>query len=153
MGFVSKRVRKIASDALLDETACRAVVYTATIAGSRGDKSGRHCSLGSTSSDGSISSSSSSSSSISERESGDSHNDAFFGTSSSSSSSSSFSNTNTTNTTNNTNTTHRPVCVEVWRGNAGPEEGHTVTNASSYFDRLWDKGEKKKRWFLYLQKL
>jgi pentatricopeptide repeat protein len=42
--------------------------------------------------------------------------------------------------------------VDLWRGEAGPEVGH-VTTASSYFDRMWDLGQKKRRWFIYVKKV
>jgi pentatricopeptide repeat protein len=42
--------------------------------------------------------------------------------------------------------------VDLWRGEAGPEVGH-VTTASSYFDRMWDLGQKKRRWFIYVRKV
>lgn len=42
--------------------------------------------------------------------------------------------------------------IELWRGTPGPEAGHVV-NSSSYFDRLWENGNKTDRWFLYLKKL
>lgn len=41
--------------------------------------------------------------------------------------------------------------VVLWRGEPGPSCGHSII-ASSYFDRMWDKGNKKRRWFLYLRK-
>jgi hypothetical protein len=43
------------------------------------------------------------------------------------------------------------LCVEIWRGEPGMECGHVEENASSYFDRMWIKGKKKKRWILFLQ--
>ena len=42
------------------------------------------------------------------------------------------------------------LCVEIWRGEPGAECGH-VEDASSYFDRMWNKGKKKKRWILFLR--
>jgi pentatricopeptide repeat protein len=42
--------------------------------------------------------------------------------------------------------------VVLWRGEPGSSCGHS-TIASSYFDRLWDKGNKKRRWYLYLRKV
>ena len=42
--------------------------------------------------------------------------------------------------------------VDVWRGEPGLEAGH-VARASSYFDRMWDLGQKKRRWFLYVRKV
>jgi hypothetical protein len=42
--------------------------------------------------------------------------------------------------------------VDVWRGEPGLEAGH-VTQASSYFDRMWDLGQKKRRWFIYVKKV
>lgn len=42
--------------------------------------------------------------------------------------------------------------VDVWRGEPGPEAGHVV-QASSYFDRMWDLGQKKRRWFLFVRKV
>ena len=42
--------------------------------------------------------------------------------------------------------------VRVWRGSPGPEAGHVVP-ASSYFDRMWTLGQKKRRWFIFLKKV
>ena len=42
--------------------------------------------------------------------------------------------------------------LTLWRGEPGPVCGHS-TIASSYFDRLWDKGNKKRRWFIYVKKI
>lgn len=42
--------------------------------------------------------------------------------------------------------------VDVWRGDPGPEAGHVV-QASSYFDRMWDLGQKKRRWFIFVRKI
>lgn len=42
--------------------------------------------------------------------------------------------------------------VDVWRGEPGLEAGHVV-DASSYFDRMWDLGQKKRRWFIYVKKI
>jgi len=42
--------------------------------------------------------------------------------------------------------------IDVWRGNPGPEVGHVVS-ASSYFDRMWERGQKKRRWILFLRKV
>lgn len=44
-----------------------------------------------------------------------------------------------------------PLYVEIWRGEPGMECGHVEENASSYFDRMWIKGKKKKRWILFLR--
>ncbi|KAJ1394757.1 hypothetical protein B484DRAFT_459110, partial [Ochromonadaceae sp. CCMP2298] len=41
--------------------------------------------------------------------------------------------------------------VDVWRGEPGPEVGH-IAAASSYFDRMWDLGQKKRRWIIFLRK-
>jgi tRNA G46 methylase TrmB len=41
--------------------------------------------------------------------------------------------------------------LTLWRGEPGPICGHAVV-ASSYFDRLWDRGNKKRRWFIYVKK-
>lgn len=41
--------------------------------------------------------------------------------------------------------------ITVWRGEPGKHAGH-VTTASSYFDRMWAMGQKKRRWFLFLRK-
>jgi len=41
--------------------------------------------------------------------------------------------------------------VDVWRGEPGVEAGHVV-DASSYFDRMWDLGQKKRRWFIFVKK-
>ena len=40
--------------------------------------------------------------------------------------------------------------VEVHQGDPGEEQGH-VADSSSYFDRLWEKGGKKGRWFVFLK--
>ena len=42
--------------------------------------------------------------------------------------------------------------IVLWRGVPGPQVGHMV-NASSYFDRLWENGNRNDRWFLYLKKI
>ena len=42
--------------------------------------------------------------------------------------------------------------VTIWCGAPGIKGGHLIADASSYFDRLWDNGKKKKRWFLCLVK-
>lgn len=43
--------------------------------------------------------------------------------------------------------------VQLWRAAApGSEAGH-VADSSSYFDRMWDLGAKKRRWFLLLEKM
>ena len=39
----------------------------------------------------------------------------------------------------------------LWRGEPGPVCGHS-TAASSYFDRMWDRGNKKRRWFIFVKK-
>jgi hypothetical protein len=41
--------------------------------------------------------------------------------------------------------------VLIWRGEPGVDAGH-VASTSSYFDRMWAFGQKKRRWFLYLKK-
>ena len=41
--------------------------------------------------------------------------------------------------------------VTLWRGEL-PEESGIKTEASSYFDRLWNKGQKTRRWFLMVRK-
>ena len=42
--------------------------------------------------------------------------------------------------------------LELWRGDS--EDGDTGAPASSsYFDRLWERGRKKRRWFMVLRKL
>jgi hypothetical protein len=40
--------------------------------------------------------------------------------------------------------------IEIWRGEPGREAGHVDEEASSYFDRMWEKGKKRRRWFLFL---
>lgn len=45
------------------------------------------------------------------------------------------------------------LSIEVWRGDPGVEAGHIAADASSYFDRMWDLGQKKRRWFLFLKKI
>lgn len=50
----------------------------------------------------------------------------------------------------------RPRCsateIILMRGDAGRDCGHSI-EASSYFNRMWDKGQKTRRWFLFLQKI
>lgn len=41
--------------------------------------------------------------------------------------------------------------ITIWRGEPGRAAGH-VADASSYFDRMWSMGQKKRRWFLFLRK-
>jgi tRNA G46 methylase TrmB len=45
--------------------------------------------------------------------------------------------------------------VQLWRGSCTDIHGHGghSVEASSYFDRLWERGQKKRRWFLVLKKL
>eukprot|EP01034_Spumella_vulgaris_P025110 gene25110-31525_t len=43
--------------------------------------------------------------------------------------------------------------IEIWRGEPGQDAGHVASGASSYFDRMWDLGQKKRRYFLFLGKL
>ena len=40
--------------------------------------------------------------------------------------------------------------LELWRGDS--EDGNGA-RSSSYFDRLWERGQKKRRWFIVLRKL
>jgi hypothetical protein len=43
-------------------------------------------------------------------------------------------------------------CIQLWRADRpGTEAGH-VSDSSSYFDRMWDRGQQKRRWFLFLKK-
>ena len=42
-------------------------------------------------------------------------------------------------------------CVRLYEGLPGPEGGHHETATSSYFDRMWEGGNKKKRYHLVLQ--
>lgn len=42
--------------------------------------------------------------------------------------------------------------IVLWRGEPGEEAGH-LAESSSYFDRMWEKGQKKRRWFLFLKKV
>ena len=42
--------------------------------------------------------------------------------------------------------------IDLWRGEL-PEESGIKAEASSYFDRLWNKGQKTRRWFLMVEKL
>jgi hypothetical protein len=51
--------------------------------------------------------------------------------------------------------------ITLWRGDAPPatEDGKEgqgreggKKNGTSYFDRLWDHGQKKRRWFLFLKR-
>lgn len=42
--------------------------------------------------------------------------------------------------------------VNIYRGDPDHLVGHT-SSTSSYFDRLWSHGQKKRRWFIYLQKV
>lgn len=41
--------------------------------------------------------------------------------------------------------------ITLWRGDPGPEGGH-IADSSSYFDRMWSLGQKKRRWFLFVEK-
>ena len=41
--------------------------------------------------------------------------------------------------------------IHIWRGNLPLESGIT-TEASSYFNRLWERGHKRRRWFLFVVK-
>jgi pentatricopeptide repeat protein len=41
--------------------------------------------------------------------------------------------------------------LTIWRGEPGEVAGHTV-HATSYFDRMWSLGEKKRRWFVFVKK-
>jgi pentatricopeptide repeat protein len=41
--------------------------------------------------------------------------------------------------------------IIIYRGDPGVDCGHGVA-ASSYFDRMWSLGQKKRRWFLHLEK-
>jgi tRNA G46 methylase TrmB len=43
--------------------------------------------------------------------------------------------------------------IDIWRGEPGQEAGHIAPAASSYFDRMWDLGQKKRRYFLFLGKM
>eukprot|EP01041_Mallomonas_annulata_P011118 gene11118-23231_t len=42
--------------------------------------------------------------------------------------------------------------IDIIRGDAGTDVGYSVP-VSSYFDRMWDRGQKTKRWFLNLRKI
>lgn len=50
------------------------------------------------------------------------------------------------------NSSPRSHVIEIWRGDPSVAEGHTAS-ASSYFDRMWELGQKKRRWFMYLRKV
>lgn len=41
--------------------------------------------------------------------------------------------------------------VVIWRGDPGDDAGH-IALVSSYFDRMWSLGHKKRRWFIFLRK-
>ena len=41
--------------------------------------------------------------------------------------------------------------ISLWRGDL-PEETGVTAEASSYFDRLWTRGQKVRRWFLFVEK-
>ena len=45
-----------------------------------------------------------------------------------------------------------PSTIVVYRGDPDEQFGSIDTGASSYFDRLWDKGNKKRRFFLHVEK-
>lgn len=47
----------------------------------------------------------------------------------------------------------RTARVVVRKGTPGVESGHLDPTSTSYFDRMWDKGNHSKRWFLYLKKM
>lgn len=42
--------------------------------------------------------------------------------------------------------------LTMWRGEPGPVAGHHAP-ASSYFDRMWSLGQKKRRWFIFVKKI
>jgi hypothetical protein len=44
------------------------------------------------------------------------------------------------------------VVQSLWRGDSSELDAVDVS-VSSYFDRLWDRGQKKRRWFIVLKKL
>jgi pentatricopeptide repeat protein len=48
-------------------------------------------------------------------------------------------------------TSNQSPSIIIYRGDPGQECGHQVS-VSSYFDRMWSLGQKKRRWFLHLEK-
>jgi tRNA (guanine-N7-)-methyltransferase len=46
----------------------------------------------------------------------------------------------------------RVMDITVWRGDL-PDESGVAIDASSYFDRMWTRGNKKRRWFMFLRKI
>jgi pentatricopeptide repeat protein len=48
-------------------------------------------------------------------------------------------------------TSKQSPSIIIYRGDPGQECGHQVS-VSSYFDRMWSLGQKKRRWFLHLEK-
>jgi len=51
----------------------------------------------------------------------------------------------------NNNSNSSSSSIDIWRGEPGEVGGHVAQGASSYFDRMWLKGNKSKRWFLFLK--
>lgn len=43
--------------------------------------------------------------------------------------------------------------ISVWRGDIVTAGVRDVVSASSYFDRMWSAGDKKRRWFIHLRKV
>jgi len=43
--------------------------------------------------------------------------------------------------------------IQLWRGQPNEDIGHHETSTASYFDKMWDRGKKKKRYYLYLKKM
>lgn len=40
----------------------------------------------------------------------------------------------------------------VWSGEPGEMGGHVASDATSYFSRMWQNGDRSRKWFLYLRK-
>jgi len=47
----------------------------------------------------------------------------------------------------------RDNVISVWRGDIVTAGVRDVVSASSYFDRMWSAGDKKRRWFIHLRKV
>jgi pentatricopeptide repeat protein len=67
------------------------------------------------------------------------------------SSSSSYSLSSSSSSSTKKKETVNDPAIVIYRGDPNEECGHRVT-VSSYFDRMWSLGQKKRRWFLYLEK-
>ena len=60
--------------------------------------------------------------------------------------------TTITSQTEGIDTSKEALHLELWRGDSEEVQGNGA-RSSSYFDRLWERGQKKRRWFIVLKKL